>query len=295
MACSLTQSQHVVLIGDHKQLPPVIRSREAQIRGLNISLFERLTEEGVVPSIMLDMQYRMHPEISRFPSSEFYAKSLKDGTVDSGGNVLARLQPPVSEHLVINAATGGRPSVVFLDHDGLEATKGRSKINVTDAAIVCAVLEDLLRQNEDLRGDDIGVISPYIAQISLLNYLLNVDPDYRDRFRNALGNRAEELAQIEVKTVNGFEGRQKEVVLFSTVRNNAAGALGFLADRRRLNVGLTRARRGLFVIGGLATLRAGSSARGAVAWKHYADFLDGARLVRPLKGDALRRVVDGSV
>jgi len=147
---------------------------------------------------------------------------------------------------------------------------------------------------QDLRGEDIGVISPYIAQISLLNYLLNVDPDYRDRFRNALGNRAEELAQIEVKTVNGFEGRQKEVVLFSTVRNNAAGALGFLADRRRLNVGLTRARRGLFVIGGLATLRAGSSARGAIVWKHYADFLAGARLVRPLKGDALRQVLGGS-
>ncbi|KAH9960270.1 AAA domain-containing protein [Russula dissimulans] len=287
-------SQHVVLIGDHKQLPPVIRSREAQIRGLNISLFERLTEEGVVPSIMLDMQYRMHPEISRFPSSEFYARSLKDGTVDSGGNVHAWLQPPVSEHLVVNSLTGDRPSVVFLDHDGLEAAKDRSRINVTDAAIVCAVLEDLLRQNEDLRGEDIGVISPYIAQISLLNYLINIDPDYRNRFRNALGpNRVEELAQIEVKTVNGFEGRQKEVVLFSTVRNNAAGALGFLADRRRLNVGLTRARRGLFVIGGLATLRAGSSARGAVVWKHYADFLAGAQLVRPLKGCALRQVLDG--
>ena len=157
----------MVLIGDHKQLPPVIKSREAQIRGLNISLFERLTEEGgksqmyvqrflpvlmrrlsAVPSIMLDMQYRMHPEISRFPSSEFYARSLKDGTVDSGGNVLAQLLPPVSEHLVINALTRDRPSVVFLDHDGLEATKDRSKINVTDAAIVCAVLEDLLCRNE---------------------------------------------------------------------------------------------------------------------------------------------------
>jgi len=288
-------SQHVVLIGDHKQLPPVIRSREAQLRGLTISLFERLTEEGVVPSIMLDMQYRMHPEISRFPSSEFYARSLKDGTVDTRGNVLSQLQPPLSDHLVINALTGDRPSVVFLDHDGLEATKDRSRINVTDAAIVCAVIEDLLRQNEDLRGDDIGIISPYVAQISLLNYLLNVDPDHRERFRNALGpNRAEELAQIEVKTVNGFEGRQKEVVLFSTVRNNAAGALGFLADRRRLNVGLTRARRGLFVIGGLATLRTGSSARGAVAWKHYADFLAAGRLVRPLKGDALLRVLDRS-
>jgi len=265
----------------------------------------------VVPSIMLDMQYRMHPEISRFPSLEFYARSLKDGTVDSGGNAHAWLQPPVSEHLVINSLTGDRPSVVFLDHDGLEATKDRSKINVTDAAIVCAVLEDLLRQNEvkfsslcsrlcyndhfqDLRGEDVGVISPYIAQISLLNYLINVDPDYRNRFRNSLGpNRVEELAQVEVKTVNGFEGRQKEVVLFSTVRNNAAGALGFLADRRRLNVGLTRARRGLFVIGGLATLRAGSSARGAAVWKHYVDFLAGAQLVRPLKGCALRQVLDG--
>jgi hypothetical protein len=94
------------------------------------------------------MQYRMHPEISRFPSSEFYARSLKDGTVDTRGNVLSWLQPPLSEHLVINALTGDRPSVVFLDHDGLEATKDRSRINVTDAAIVCAVIEDLLRQNE---------------------------------------------------------------------------------------------------------------------------------------------------
>lgn len=97
---------------------------------------------------MLDMQYRMHPEISRFPSSEFYARSLKDGTVDTRGNVLSWLQPPLSEHLVINALTGDRPSVVFLDHDGLEATKDRSRINVTDAAIVCAVIEDLLCQNE---------------------------------------------------------------------------------------------------------------------------------------------------
>jgi superfamily I DNA and/or RNA helicase len=129
----------------------------------------------------------------------------------------------------------------------------------------------------------------------LLNYLLNMDPDQRERFCETLGpSRAEELAQIEVKTVNGFEGRQKEVVLFSTVRNNASGALGFLADRQRLNVGLTRARRGLFLIGGLATLRAGSSARGAVSWKHYADFLTAGRLVRPLKGDALLQVLDKS-
>lgn len=90
----------------------------------------------------------MHPEISRFPSAEFYARSLKDGTVDSGGNVLAQLHPPLSEHLIVNPLTRNSPSVVFLDHDGLEATKDRSRINVTDAAIVSAVLEDLLSQNE---------------------------------------------------------------------------------------------------------------------------------------------------
>ena len=113
------------------------------------TIYEGLTRRlSVIQSIMLDMQYRMHPEISRFPSSEFYARSLKDGTVDSGGNILARLRPPLSEHLVINALTGDRPSVVFLDHDGLEAMKDRSRINVTDAAIVCAVIEDLLCQNE---------------------------------------------------------------------------------------------------------------------------------------------------
>ena len=103
---------------------------------------------SVIRSIMLDTQYRMHPEISRFPSSEFYARSLKDGTVDSGGNILAQLRPPLSEHLAINTLTGDRPSVVFLDHDGFEAMKDRSRINVTDAAIVCAVIEDLLRQND---------------------------------------------------------------------------------------------------------------------------------------------------
>ena len=162
------QSQHVALIGDHKQLPPVIKSQEAQSNGLGISLFERLAEEGgmcrpslspisissvltaltVIPSVMLDIQYRMHPDISRFPSAEFYNFSLSDGTVDSVGNIASFLEPPVSSHLRANPATGNRPSLIFLDHAGTESFKDRSRVNWNEAYIVCSIVEDLLLHNK---------------------------------------------------------------------------------------------------------------------------------------------------
>lgn len=145
----------------------MITSSEAQAKGLGISLFERLTEEGgtyeyrimwstffhicattVVPSIMLDVQYRMHPSISRFPSSEFYNFSLHDGTVDAAGNIMAGLMPPTSSHLEVDAVTGNRPSVVFLDHSGSESMKDRSRVNHNEANIVCSVIEDLLLHND---------------------------------------------------------------------------------------------------------------------------------------------------
>ncbi|KAG2152811.1 P-loop containing nucleoside triphosphate hydrolase protein [Suillus clintonianus] len=299
-------SQHVALIGDHKQLPPVITSREAQLNGLGISLFERLTEEGVVPSIMLDVQYRMHPSISRFPSLEFYDLALQDGTVDSAGNIHPMLLPPLSSHLEQNVLTGHRPSVVFIDHGGAETYKDRSRVNWNEAYIVCSIVEDLLLQNENLQGANIGVIAPYAAQISLLYRLLNTDAKYRKRFASTLGDhRMMQLSSIEVKTVDGFEGREKDVIIFSTVRNNTSGYIGFLADRRRLNVGLTRAKRGLFVVGSISTLKAGKMAKGrlgegparvgkgAEAWRKYAKYLLEENMVLTLSGDKLRNVLYG--
>ncbi|PPQ98679.1 hypothetical protein CVT24_003306 [Panaeolus cyanescens] len=252
-------SQHISLIGDHKQLPPVIVSKEAEEGGLGVSLFERLTEEGLTPSVILDVQYRMHPAISRFPSQEFYNLALSDGTIDAGGNILPSLDPPNSKHLSQCSTITHRPSVVFLDHAGNEAPKGRSMVNVLEAQIVASVVEDLLLNNPQLRGHDIGIIAPYAAQISLLTRMLNSDAKYQARFRSVLGDqRAMHLEHIEVKTVDGFEGREKEVIIFSTVRNNERGTIGFLADKRRLNVGLTRAKRGLFVVGSIKTLQAGA-------------------------------------
>ena len=97
---------------------------------------------------MLDIQYRMHPDISRFPSAEFYNFSLSDGTVDSVGNVASFLDPPISSHLTANPATGNRPSLIFLDHAGSESIKDRSRVNWNEAHIVCSIVEDLLLHNK---------------------------------------------------------------------------------------------------------------------------------------------------
>ncbi|KAF8645614.1 hypothetical protein AX16_007696 [Volvariella volvacea WC 439] len=295
-------SQHVALIGDHKQLPPIIRSSEAQEGGLGVSLFERLIEEGNVPTIMLDTQYRMHPAISDFPSSEFYGRGLRDGTVDANGNAILGFEPPVSRYLqlkdemdpprgqysevmtegtITNVSTageyanklkGGRKMkalssslpIVFVDHNGPESRKGRSWENTPEANIVISVVEDLLLHNPNLNGSDIGIISPYVSQTAHLRRRLGPDSVHKKRFEQVLGGiRAMQIPDIEIKTVDGFEGREKQVIIFSTVRNNAKGSIGFLDDRRRLNVGLTRAKRGLIVVGSIHTLRGGSQIKTA--------------------------------
>ncbi|KIL60706.1 hypothetical protein M378DRAFT_193589 [Amanita muscaria Koide BX008] len=305
-------SRHVALIGDHKQLPPIIQSRTAHDKGLGVSLFERLTEEGVVPSLMLDVQYRMHPGISRFPSTEFYNLSLIDGTIDAFGNVQPHLYPPNSRHLRENENTHLRPPVIFLDHGGIESLKDRSRVNHHEAHIVMSVVEDLLLNNPQLDASEIGIIAPYVAQVSLLTRLLKNDVKYKKRFVEVLGEfRTMQLASVEVKTVDGFEGREKEVIIFSTVRNNTGGHIGFLADRRRLNVGLTRAKRGLFVVGSISTLMAGkrstsqikqlelggskTTGKGAESWKRYAEYLTQQGLVINLSGEALSRALYGNL
>ena len=155
------------------------------------------------------------------------------------------------------------------------------------------------------------MITPYIAQVSLLCRLFNKNKESIERFKRVLGEqRTMQLANIEVKSVDGFEGREKDVIIFSTVRNNALGHIGFLADRRRLNVGLTRARRGLFIVGSAATLKAGridgglanpfsaqmhgQSGVGAGAWRRYVEFLDERGLILEVNGERLREVLYGN-
>lgn len=117
-------------------------------------------------------------------------------------------------------------------------------------------MTDLLRQNPDLTGDDIGVVTPYAGQQVLLEKMLHNEASLsRQQAAGILGTRSSELGNIDVHTVDGFEGREKKVILFSTVRTNAQGYVGFLADGRRLNVALTRAQSALFLIGNIDTLK----------------------------------------
>ena len=133
----------------------MITSPEAQDQGLGVSLFERLSDEGHLPTLMLDVQYRMHPAISRFPATEFYDTALRDGTVDAAGNVAPGLAPPQSILFPELARMGSsdaegaerRPSVVFIDHLGSESVKDRSRVNWAEARIVCSLVEDLLLRN----------------------------------------------------------------------------------------------------------------------------------------------------
>lgn len=98
---------------------------------------------------MLNIQYRMHPAISRFPAAEFYNNLLLDGMVDAAGGIPSRLNPPASTQLDAHAPkAGSRPSVIFIDHTGNESFKGRSRVNWNEAHIVCSIIEDLLLQNE---------------------------------------------------------------------------------------------------------------------------------------------------
>ena len=174
--------------------------------------------------------------------------------------------------------------------------------------LFCLYTYDEITQN--LRGQDIGIIAPYAAQISLLTRLFNSNATYRTRFEETLGSqRALQLGFIEIKTVDGFEGREKDVIIFSTVRNNPGGYIGFLADRRRLNVGLTRAKRGLFVVGSISTLKAGKLSqrttadgqtfervgKGAQAWRRYAEFLNQEKMVIQLNGTKLSKLLYGNM
>ncbi|CAK9780747.1 unnamed protein product [Cutaneotrichosporon oleaginosum] len=275
-------SAQVAIIGDHKQLPPVIVSEAAQAGGLATSLFERLIHEHHIPSIMLDTQYRMHPSISAFSAGAFYDGALRDGTRLPDGRVRPGLEPPTTAFLLPDK-NGETMNVTFLNHDFPESPQNRSIANHHEAGRICDIVADLLHNNPGLKGSDIGVIAPYAAQIRTISEYLTGDAARGAAFQAWLGSeRAAEVADIEVKTVDGFEGREKEVVLFSTTRCNPAGYIGFLADWRRLNVGLTRAKRALIVLGSAATLsaaRIGNHAADALprdgvkVWRQFMKFL----------------------
>ena len=227
--------RQLVLVGDHKQLPPTVISTRAEEMGLNKSLFERLIELGVSSTMLLE-QYRMHPCIAEFPSRQSYDGLLKNGVTNKNRIAPTGIIWPDFDN-----------PVAFLPVEGGEivSADGHSKANPTEAGWVLRIVDSLLT-GEDISPSDIGVVTPYNGQVRAINDLMESSGGLEN---NGKWN------GIEVRSVDGYQGREKEVIVFSAVRSNPEGNVGFLNDSRRLNVALTRAKRGLIVIGDPKTLR----------------------------------------
>ncbi|EPQ30916.1 uncharacterized protein PFL1_01814 [Pseudozyma flocculosa PF-1] len=264
--------RHLSIIGDHKQLPPVVTSADAKEAGLSRSLFERLIENREkrkpVSSTMLDVQFRMHPSIADYPVATFYGGALASGESTHAIEPVQSTFLPCHRDAVGAADAGkgsGRDEVAarylgFVHHTGHESKADNHSLqNHSESRLLLEILVDLLARNPSLRGSDIGIVTPYLGQQILLEKMLQVEASPQRRRAVALlkGNvgRASELGDVDIHTVDGFEGREKRVILFSTVRTNPAGYVGFLADGRRLNVALTRAQSCLLVVGSVQTLR----------------------------------------
>ena len=227
----LLRSDRVVLAGDHCQLPPTILSSEAARAGFDISLMERVVNlYGDKVTKMLDVQYRMHEQIMSFSSDRFY-----EGQLVGDESVLAHRLcdlPDVESNELTESP------ILFIDTAGagwnekLEAG-GLSKMNPSEANLIGHYVNQLAQAG--VATEDIGVIAPYAAQARLL------------RKSNAHDS-------LEIDTVDGFQGREKEAILITLVRSNSIGEIGFLSEPRRMNVALTRARRKLIVIGDSATV-----------------------------------------
>lgn len=250
--------------------------------------------------------------ISAFPNLTFYRSALNDSPV-----VEARAPPPRSKFFNQpdpSSKTSSLPTpspllplpIVFVAHDNSEAVDRHSLLNRGEVEIILEIVGDLLLQNKTLEASDIGIISPYAAQTKYLSWLFSPRPldegDYNgsvgvsvasQRLTRLLGaHRAADATRVEVNTVDGFQGREKSVIILSTVRSNKTGHIGFLTDKRRLNVALTRAKDALFVVGNEKTLRMATMSEWKAAdvdadgdvWRNYLTWMRGNGLVRQWDG-----------
>ena len=225
-----------ILVGDPKQLPPTVLSREAARFQYEQSLFVRMQANRPNDVHLLDTQYRMHPEISMFPSNAFYDSRLLDGP----GMAKLRTRPWHQSKIL--------GPYRFFDVQGTHqnAPRGHSLVNLAEIDIALNLFDRLIK---DCRGYDfagkIGIITPYRSQLREL----------RSRFAQRHGDSI--FTTVEFNTTDAFQGRESEVIIFSCVRASSSGGIGFLSDIRRMNVGITRAKSSLWVLGNSQSLMRG--------------------------------------
>lgn len=250
---AILKADRVVLAGDHRQLPPTIKSPAAMSGGLDKTLMQTICEKQPRCVSMLNVQYRMADDIMQFPNKEFYDGCLySDPSVKYRGILdwdtpiewIEAEEPDASD--ISNYADNFDYSdpITFGESS---APDGISRVNPAEAQLALQTLHDYLerigRDRILYERLDIGIISPYKGQVHLLRRMMRQD-SYWKPFRQL----------ISINTVDGFQGQERDIILISMVRNNAQGQVGFLADLRRMNVAITRARMKLLIIGHSPTL-----------------------------------------
>ncbi|RYU95842.1 AAA domain-containing protein [Emticicia agri] len=239
----MLKAQKVVLAGDHCQLSPTIKSNEAAKQGLAHTLLEKLVSLHPEAVVLLEEQYRMNEQIMGFSSKIFYENRLK-------------AHASVAKHLLFDNDT----PIAFIDTAGCsfdEKLEGTSTTNPEEAVFLFKHLNllvyELKKHYKPENFPTMAIISPYKEQINLLQSALAQSPDLQDY-----------LAKISVNTIDSFQGQERDIVYISMTRSNSEGNIGFLADIRRMNVAMTRARKKLVIIGDSATL---------ASFPFYADFI----------------------
>lgn len=232
---AIRKAGRVILAGDHCQLPPTVKSIMALKGGLGKTLMERIVENKPEAVTLLKMQYRMNEQIMKFSSEWFY-----HGMVESA--------PTVSHRGILDYDT----PMMWIDTaecDGKEEFVGENfgRINRAEAELTLQTLQQYLEKIGKQRileeSIDVGIISPYRAQVQLLRKELRKREFFRP-YRHLL----------TVNTVDGFQGQERDIILISLVRSNDGGDIGFLRDLRRMNVAITRARMKLIILGSSETM-----------------------------------------
>jgi len=264
------------LVGDHKQLPATVACLEADVEGLGNSLFERLASQGVQP-LLLDIQYRMHPAIATYPSHTYYAGMLRSG-------VAAKGRPPPKG---ISWPVPWAP-IVFLPIDGEELKDGTSYTNHGEAQAIGELLRAAVAGG-DIKPNEIGIITPYAGQARYVRQYLGIP----NRHEMATGPSAHItlMNTPDVSSVDGFQGREKELIFMSPVRANDEGRTGFTGDPRRLNVAMTRARRGLVICGHFNTLAQDEHGwQPWLLWAQQRGFIAGCEATSPEAAAEMQRL-----
>lgn len=247
--------KRLIIAGDNMQLPPTIKSLDEDVKidsatmaNLEVTLFDRLVNdlEGDRFKKLLDTQYRMNKKIMEFPSLELYDGELK-AFKDNEDITLADIKE-------VEADDDTNEVCIWMDTQGGEypeqtnEDENNSKFNEMEVMLVEKHVEKLMHLG--VKPQAIGIISPYNAQVSLIKRHITTPG-------------------IEISTVDGFQGREKEVIIMSLVRSNDIKEVGFLKDKRRLNVAMTRPKRQLYIIGDLELITEGSE-----FLKHWLNYVE---------------------